>query len=270
MLPDWSLGQDKLELETGALTYFLFPFPKKTDIFKADPSYLDNEDSYRQIKREILGENSDTESGSGSESGSDADSESSDDEDDEAKEQERLDIQDRTETNMVNLRRTIYLTIMSAAVFEEAVHKLLKLDIPEGKEVSSNWQWEESVRAYADLFHPKHAFPFLYRSSSATWSSNVVLKRGLTQSSMVTSERDSANYVECGQAVSRNASRIITIQSTGTKPIDSGISPDSSELYLEPIRSLGLLSRWFTWMKMIRLPLLVSSSRFYSKKSMNY
>lgn len=41
---------------------------------------------------------------------------------------------------MVNLRRTIYLTIMSAAVFEEAVHKLLKLDIPEGKEVSSNWQ----------------------------------------------------------------------------------------------------------------------------------
>jgi hypothetical protein len=36
-------------------------------------------------------------------------------------------IQDQTQTNLVNLRRTIYLTIMSALDFEEAGHKLLKM-----------------------------------------------------------------------------------------------------------------------------------------------
>lgn len=44
-------------------------------------------------------------------------------------------IEDRTETNLVNLRRIIYLTIMNALNYEEAVHKLLKVQIPEGKEV---------------------------------------------------------------------------------------------------------------------------------------
>lgn len=39
----------------------------------------------------------------------------------------KQDIQDRTQTNLVNLRRTIYLTIMSALDFEEAGHKLLKM-----------------------------------------------------------------------------------------------------------------------------------------------
>jgi hypothetical protein len=36
-------------------------------------------------------------------------------------------ITDLTSTNLVNLRRTIYLTIMSALDFEEAGHKLLKM-----------------------------------------------------------------------------------------------------------------------------------------------
>jgi pre-mRNA-splicing factor CWC22 len=44
-------------------------------------------------------------------------------------------IEDRTETNLVNLRRTIYLTIMNALNYEEAVHKLLKVQINEGDEV---------------------------------------------------------------------------------------------------------------------------------------
>ena len=35
---------------------------------------------------------------------------------------------------MVNLRRTIYLTIMSSLDFEECVHKIMKLKIPEGSE----------------------------------------------------------------------------------------------------------------------------------------
>ena len=40
---------------------------------------------------------------------------------------ERAGIHDETQTNLVNLRRTIYLTLMSALDFEEAGHKLLKM-----------------------------------------------------------------------------------------------------------------------------------------------
>ena len=40
-----------------------------------------------------------------------------------------------TETNLVNLRKVIYLTIMNALNYEEAVHKLLKIQIKEGQEV---------------------------------------------------------------------------------------------------------------------------------------
>lgn len=44
-------------------------------------------------------------------------------------------IQDMTETNLVNLRKVIYLTIMNALNYEEAVHKLLKIQMKEGQEV---------------------------------------------------------------------------------------------------------------------------------------
>lgn len=94
------------------------------DVFKFDPNYLETEEKYKEIKAEILGEGSDDdESGS---SGSE-----SDDEDEEAGEPKLLficrtdtylvlavadkpGITDMTETNLVNLRRTIYLTIMNA------------------------------------------------------------------------------------------------------------------------------------------------------------
>jgi pre-mRNA-splicing factor CWC22 len=48
---------------------------------------------------------------------------------------EKEGIEDRTETNLVNLRRVIYLTIMNALNYEEAVHKLLKVQLKEGEEV---------------------------------------------------------------------------------------------------------------------------------------
>lgn len=44
-----------------------------------------------------------------------------------------------TETNLVNLRRVIYLTIMNALNYEEAVHKLLKVQLQEGEEVGRNF-----------------------------------------------------------------------------------------------------------------------------------
>jgi len=41
---------------------------------------------------------------------------------------------DLTEQDLVNLRRTIYLVIMSSVHYEECVHKILKLNITEGQE----------------------------------------------------------------------------------------------------------------------------------------
>ncbi|OCH90656.1 MIF4G-domain-containing protein [Obba rivulosa] len=96
------------------------------NIFKFDPSYLENEERYKTIKAEILGEgSSDEESGSEEES----------DEEDEEAVAEKEGIEDRTETNLINLRKVIYLTIMNALNYEEAVHKLLKVQIKEGQEI---------------------------------------------------------------------------------------------------------------------------------------
>ena len=49
-------------------------------------------------------------------------------------------IQDLTGTNLVSLRRTIYLTIMSSLDFEECAHKLLKMTLQPGMEV-----WKEGT-----------------------------------------------------------------------------------------------------------------------------
>lgn len=95
------------------------------DIFKFDSNYIENEEKYKEIKAEILGEGS-----------SDEDSdESEESEEEEEKVEEKEGIEDQTSTNLVNLRRTIYLTIMNALNYEEAVHKLLKVQIEEGEEV---------------------------------------------------------------------------------------------------------------------------------------
>ena len=40
-----------------------------------------------------------------------------------------------TQTDTINLRRTIYLTIMSSMDFEEAGHKLLKIPLSPGQEM---------------------------------------------------------------------------------------------------------------------------------------
>ncbi|EIW85536.1 MIF4G-domain-containing protein [Coniophora puteana RWD-64-598 SS2] len=97
------------------------------NIFKFDPNYVENEEKYKSIKAEILGEDSDEDEESGvSEEESD---------EDEAPAEEKEGIEDLTGTDLVNLRRTIYLTIMNALNYEEAVHKLLKIQIREGEEI---------------------------------------------------------------------------------------------------------------------------------------
>ncbi|ELQ44449.1 pre-mRNA-splicing factor cwc22 [Pyricularia oryzae] len=98
------------------------------NIFKFDPEYEENEEKYKKLKAEILGEGSDYED--------DSDDEGSDSSDDEpaAAEQKAMDIQDRSNADLVALRRTIYLTLMSSMDPEEAVHKLMKINLPQGLE----------------------------------------------------------------------------------------------------------------------------------------
>ncbi|KAJ4776418.1 Pre-mRNA-splicing factor CWC22-like protein [Rhynchospora pubera] len=102
------------------------------DVFKANPNFLEDEKVYENLKKSILGDES-----SEDEAGSDADGDEDDDEEetDEEEEEEMMKIKDETETNLVNLRRTIYLTIMSSVDFEEAGHKLLKIKLEPGQEM---------------------------------------------------------------------------------------------------------------------------------------
>ena len=117
---------------------------EELDSFHYDDEYDEREEEWKRIKAEILGEDSDGESGSGGDSG-ESGTESEDEDEDEAPDKERagsssrdnkktVTIEDLTETDLVHLRRTIYLTIMSSATFEECTHKLAKMDIPPGRE----------------------------------------------------------------------------------------------------------------------------------------
>lgn len=97
------------------------------NIFKFDPEWEEHEEAYQRLKAEILGEGSDEE---------DEDEDESDEsEDDEEKQEEKaLEIKDASNADLVNLRRTIYLTIMSSIDPEECCHKLMKVSLPPGQE----------------------------------------------------------------------------------------------------------------------------------------
>ncbi|XP_076749922.1 pre-mRNA-splicing factor nucampholin [Xylocopa sonorina] len=101
------------------------------NVFKFDTEYVNNEDKYKQLSKEILG--SDV---SGTESEEDDDEEGSSDEDSSTAAAEGKEdiIVDNTETNLTALRRTIYLTIHSSLDFEECAHKLMKMQLKPGQE----------------------------------------------------------------------------------------------------------------------------------------
>ncbi|KAG8362887.1 hypothetical protein BUALT_BualtUnG0027500 [Buddleja alternifolia] len=89
------------------------------DIFRADPHFTENEKRYEELKKQILGEEEyKTEDVSNEES-----------------EEEEMLIEDETETNLINLRRLIYLTVMSSLNFEQAGHKLLQIKLDPGQEI---------------------------------------------------------------------------------------------------------------------------------------
>lgn len=118
------IGLDDEELEVQ----------ESLNIFKFDPEYQENEEKYASIKAEILGDGSDGDDESGD---SDEESDESDEEVEEEQQiQQKLQIQDRTNADVIALRKQIYLTIMSSVDFEECCHKLMKMNIQEGQEVS--------------------------------------------------------------------------------------------------------------------------------------
>lgn len=121
---------------------------EQLDYFHFDPNYNQGEDSWLEIRKEILGEDEDDDDESNddeeSESDEDSDEHDEDGELEESGENKNADdpnkkqittIHDLSESDLVHLRRTIYLTIMSSATFEECTHKLSRTDIPEGKEM---------------------------------------------------------------------------------------------------------------------------------------
>lgn len=101
------------------------------NVFKFDPEYEENEGKYKEVKEEILGEESEEES--------DASDASEDEEGDEEEgvpaSSKENGIKDMTNRDLVNLRKTIYLTIRSSMDFEECCHKLMKINISPGQEV---------------------------------------------------------------------------------------------------------------------------------------
>lgn len=105
-------------------------FLKISDVYKFDAEYVENEDKYKELSKEIL--NTDSDSDSGEESDGEGSGEDSSDEDEEQKADQII---DNTETNLTALRRTIYLTIHSSLNFEECAHKLMKMQLKPGQEV---------------------------------------------------------------------------------------------------------------------------------------
>lgn len=93
------------------------------NIFKLDPDFEETELKYKSIRDDLL-ESNDEENESG-ETGSESE---------EDEEEQTTTIIDNTETNLIALRRTIYLTIQSSLDYEECAHKMLKLELKPGQE----------------------------------------------------------------------------------------------------------------------------------------
>lgn len=110
------------------------------DVFKFDPKFEENEEKYKEIRAEILGDGSDDDSDDDDDDDEDEDEDEDDGDDAEggaSKGEQSGDMQitDMTETGLKILRRTIYLTIMSSASYEECAHKLLKMTLKPGYEL---------------------------------------------------------------------------------------------------------------------------------------
>lgn len=95
------------------------------NVFKYDENYEENENAYKKIIKSVLDESSSDDSDSDDEDSSEEDEEDEEKEDEEGK----MEIIDKTETNLTNLRKQIYLADKSSLNFEESAHKILKLGL---------------------------------------------------------------------------------------------------------------------------------------------
>ena len=96
------------------------------NFFKFDENYEENEKQWAHDKTRILGEEEDR---------INKRIEELDDEEESSESESEDKIEDITEQDLMNLRKTIYLVIRSSVDFEEVVHKLLKMNIREGQEI---------------------------------------------------------------------------------------------------------------------------------------
>ncbi|KAK2552307.1 Pre-mRNA-splicing factor CWC22-like protein [Acropora cervicornis] len=94
-------------------------------IFMFDPDFLENENKYKEIKQD----------------------------------EQKMEIIDHTETNLIALRRTIYLTIQSSLEFEECAHKLLKMQLKDEQlrfcQLNKIYM-EEYIRAFNEQYETIH------------------------------------------------------------------------------------------------------------------
>ncbi|XP_020862062.1 pre-mRNA-splicing factor CWC22 homolog [Phascolarctos cinereus] len=102
------------------------------NVFKLDPNFMENEEKYKTIKKEILDEG-DSDSNTDQDARSSEEDEEEEEEGDEDEEGQKVTIHDKTEINLVSFRRTIYLAIQSSLDFEECAHKLLKMEFPDSQ-----------------------------------------------------------------------------------------------------------------------------------------
>jgi pre-mRNA-splicing factor CWC22 len=115
--------------------------------FQPDENFEQTVNEWKSIRAEVLGLNDDDDESDDDDAETDGGSDEDGEDDEEVSEHEGalvaapddaqkalVVVEDMTEADLVHLRRTIYLTIMSSATFEECTHKLAKIDIPEGRE----------------------------------------------------------------------------------------------------------------------------------------
>jgi len=131
VLPDLDLVEDEEQITHEVdLLDDTIKGEETMNIFKAQPpeQFAADEAKWKAASDEILGQ-ADEEDGSGS-----SDDSEDDEKEQQADQQAAEKIIDFTEQDLVNLRRSIYLVIMSSVHFEECVHKILKLNITDGQE----------------------------------------------------------------------------------------------------------------------------------------
>lgn len=102
-------------------------FHMEYNYFKLDPDWTQNEAKYENLRKSLLGEDEEDEvSDDESENSGTDDSEGEVAESDEKESKVDQKIIDATGSNLIDFRRTVYLTIRSSVRHEEVVHKLLK------------------------------------------------------------------------------------------------------------------------------------------------